>query len=266
MTPDVADARERIQIIAHRGASGDAPESTLEAYRLALALQADFIEMDAHRLKDGTIVIIHDSDVARTTDRRGKLSRFTLSELKTLDAGSWFNKSFPEKARPEYEGLRIPTLDEVIDIVAGSDTGFYIEIKEPEHYPPDFESLLLSIIHNRRIRERTTVFSFSARSIMKIKALDPGMRTALLVSGRRIDPIASAIRVNAEELSLRHDLVTRALVSAARENELAISAWTVDKKPDMQQIIQLGVDRVVTNYPGRLRQLLNSRVSAARRS
>lgn len=246
----------RPKVIAHRGASGHAPETTLDAYRLALQMGADAVEMDVHRLRDGTIVAIHDPDVKRTTNGKGKISEFSLAELKTLDAGSWFNKAYPNKAQPEYVGLKVPTLQEIIDLMKTSTAELYIEIKDPEHYHPSLESSLLSMVSDNRMEKRTRFLSFSAQSIHRIKALDPSIRTVLLLSSRGENPVQQALRVSANELAIQHKQATLALIDAAHKNGLLASVWTVDEPKDMQRAIQLGVDGITTNYPDRLIQLL----------
>jgi len=133
-------------VIAHRGASFDAPESTTPAYLLARELGADYLEMDLQRTRDGVLVVVHDDVLARTSDvaeryperKASPVSAFTLAELKALDAGSWFNTAYPERAREAFKGLRILTLDEVIDIAEGNPQrhpGLYIETKEPAQFP-----------------------------------------------------------------------------------------------------------------------------------
>ena len=133
-------------VIAHRGASFDAPESTTAAYTLARDLGADYLEMDLQRSKDGVLFALHDNSLLRTTDVAQKYpdrkdspaSAFTLAELKTLDAGSWFNQAYPDRARPAYAGLPILTLDEIIDIAQANPNhtpGLYIETKEPAQFP-----------------------------------------------------------------------------------------------------------------------------------
>ena len=133
-------------VIAHRGASFDAPESTAAAYKLARDLGADYLELDLQRSKDGVLFALHDDNLQRTTDVASKFperkdspaNAFTLAELKTLDAGSWFNAAYPDRARPAYAGLQILTLDEVIDIAQGNPRhkpGLYIETKEPKQFP-----------------------------------------------------------------------------------------------------------------------------------
>jgi glycerophosphoryl diester phosphodiesterase len=133
-------------VIAHRGASFDAPESTAAAYKLARDLGADYLELDLQRSKDGVLFALHDNNLQRTTDvatkfpeRKDSLANeFTIAELKTLDAGSWFNTAYPDRARPSYAGLKILTLDEIIDIAQGNPLhkpGLYIETKEPKQFP-----------------------------------------------------------------------------------------------------------------------------------
>ncbi|WP_279637016.1 glycerophosphodiester phosphodiesterase family protein, partial [Pseudomonas aeruginosa] len=132
-------------VIAHRGASYDAPEETAAAYLLARDLGADYLEADVQRSRDGVLVALHDDTLERTTDvaevfpERAKdpVSSFTLAELKRLDAGSWFNRAFPERARPGFVGLRILTLDEMLDIAEGgaNKPGLYLETKVPAQFP-----------------------------------------------------------------------------------------------------------------------------------
>lgn len=241
--------RGRVQIVAHRGASGYAPETTLEAYRLALEMGADYVEADIHMLRDGTLVAMHDADVRRTTGSRGKLSDLTLPEIKTLDAGKWFNNAYPEKARPEYAGLRIPTLQEILDLVRTTSAGCYLETKDPDRYPPILESELISLLYKSGMEKRTRVISFSAQSIEKIRVLDESIATGLLISKRGKDPVKAALRVPADELAIRHDLATAAIVESAHKNGISVSVWTVDREKDFNRVIRLGVDRIITNYP-----------------
>lgn len=133
-------------VIAHRGASHDAPESTTPAYLLARELGADYLELDLQRTRDGVLVAVHDDTLARTSDvaqrypdrRDSPVSAFSLAELKALDAGSWFNQAYPQRARTSFEKLQILTLDEVMDIAEGNperNPGLYIETKVPGQFP-----------------------------------------------------------------------------------------------------------------------------------
>lgn len=232
----------------------------MAAYRLALSLHSDFVELDTHMSRDGVLVAIHDRDVKRTTGKTGRVSRLTLAQLKELDAGSWFNRAYPQKARPEYVGLTIPTVEEVLCLVKESRAGCYIEIKDPQLYPRGLESVLLSIVRSQGMGERTRIISFDADSIGRVKQLDPFMKTGLLVSRRRRDPVEMTLRAAADELAIRYDLATPEAVEKARKNRLSVSVWTVDRTVDIDRMIFLGVDRITTNYP----DLVRTRISAAR--
>jgi glycerophosphoryl diester phosphodiesterase len=247
----------RIQVVGHRGASGYAPETTLEAYRLAIEMGVDFVETDVHRLRDGTIVAIHDADLKRTTNGKGWVENLTLAELKALDAGSWFNNAYPEKASPEYAGLQIPTLQEVIDLVKKSSAGLFIEIKDPERYPPDLESSLLSLVRCNHMEKRTRFLSFSAQSLRKIRELDASIPVMILISKPEENPVKAALEIAADELGLLYKYATPAIVDEARNQGLRISVWTVDRQEDMQRMIELGVDSITTNYPDKLILLLH---------
>lgn len=132
-------------VIGHRGASYDAPEETIPSYTLARELGADYLEMDIQRTKDGVLIALHDNTLGRTTniaevfpDRvKEPVSNFTLAELKQLDAGSWFNKAYPDRARPSYVGLKILTLEEVMAVADGgaNKPGLYVETKVPAQFP-----------------------------------------------------------------------------------------------------------------------------------
>ncbi|WP_248732984.1 glycerophosphodiester phosphodiesterase [Pseudomonas sp. MWU13-2517] len=133
-------------VIAHRGASYDAPESTAAAYKVARDLGADYLEMDLQRSKDGVLFALHDNNLQRTTDVATKFperkdapaNEFTWAELRTLDAGSWFNAAYPDRARPGFVGLKIQSLDDIIKIAEGNPQhkpGLYIETKEPKQFP-----------------------------------------------------------------------------------------------------------------------------------
>lgn len=138
-------------VIAHRGASFNAPEETVPSYTLARELGADYLEMDIQRTRDGVLIALHDDTLERTTNiaevyptrTKDPLSSFTLEEIKRLDAGSWFNKAHPDRARASYAGLKILTLDEVIDIAEGGNNkpGLYIETKVPAQFPGIEEDL-----------------------------------------------------------------------------------------------------------------------------
>lgn len=204
-----AGQKNKLLLVAHRGASGYAPEHTLAAYSLAIKQGADFVEQDLQLTKDGRFVCLHDPDLARTTnvaevfpdratmrdiEETGKPHRgwytidFTLAEIEQLDAGSWFNRANPFAANPGYVGQRVPTIEEAIKLV-GKRAGLYIELK---HYPfykrlgYDTAGMLAAILKahgfdNDKGRERILIQSFSKESLLKMRDVAPRYRRVQLL-------------------------------------------------------------------------------------
>src|SRR5699024_7462523 len=124
-TPTMKQQQKMVNI-AHRGASGHAPENTIAAFDKAFEMKADYIEIDVQMTHDGELIVIHDTTVDRTTDGTGAVSDFTFEEIQQLDAGSWFSE--------EFAGEQIPTFEEILDTYRGK-IGLLIELKSPELYP-----------------------------------------------------------------------------------------------------------------------------------
>jgi glycerophosphoryl diester phosphodiesterase len=242
-------------LVAHRGASGLAPENTRAAFLLALEMGVDGIELDIHRTRDGQFVVSHDSSVDRTTEAKGRIGAMQWARLRELDAGSWFNRVHPERARPEFCGERIPTLEEVIEF-AGRKTRLYIEIKDPDLYSESLETDLLAILRRRRMESRVTLLSFSRRSLLKIRSLDPSIHTGLLLSRRSGDPCRAALSLGANGLAMLHKRVDPAFAGKVRKAGLELSVWTVDEPEEMRRMLELGADAIITNHPERILSIL----------
>jgi glycerophosphoryl diester phosphodiesterase len=241
-------ARKTPLLVAHRGASGLAPENTLAAFQLALAMGVDGIELDVHRTKDGVIVAVHDSTADRTTNARGRIGAMEWTRLRELDAGSWFNRLHPELAKPEFSAQRIPSLDDVIAL-SGGKAHLYIEIKDPGLYPACFESEVLSVVRHRGIEDQVTFLSFNRRSLRKLRALEPSIRTGLLINRRAGDPCRTALSLKANGLAALHKLLAQDFVAKIREADLALAAWTVDAPEDLRKMQSAHVDAIITNRP-----------------
>jgi glycerophosphoryl diester phosphodiesterase len=194
-------------LVAHRGASGYAPEHTLAAYRIAIEQGADFVEQDLQLTKDGALVCMHDPELSRTTnvaelfpdratlrdpEETGKPRRgyfvidFTLAEIKRLDAGAWFNRVNAFAARPEFVGQRVPTLAEAMDFI-GTRAGLYIELK---HYPFykrlgfDGAARLADLLKAKgydRAPERVFIQSFFKAALLRMQQLAPRYRRVQLL-------------------------------------------------------------------------------------
>jgi glycerophosphoryl diester phosphodiesterase len=268
-------------VIAHRGASGFAPENTLAAFRLAIALGADGIELDTQLSADGQAVVIHDARVNRTTNAKGLVASFTAAELQKLDAGEWFSRRLIKRPRlraalereaalVDYDGLSlltepVPTLESVLSLIAPAGLRrIYIEFKGGQANRQALVEAVTSLVREFRMERVVTLLSFDHESVRLAKEMAGEIRTAATfsIAGRRLITARSIIRaarsVDADEATLHYGLVTRRLIETLHEHRLAVSAWTADSRLVMRRLAACGVDSIMTNYPKRLIEALGS--------
>ncbi|MDQ3608896.1 MAG: glycerophosphodiester phosphodiesterase [Actinomycetota bacterium] len=264
-----APADEQVLNIGHRGASGLAPEHTFAAYDLALKQGADYIEQDLQQTSDGTLVVIHDATLDRTArgpaeNCTGLVSEKTLEQLKTCDVGLWFNETYPDRAREEYVGLEIPTLEEVLRRYRHR-TNYYIETKNPDN-ADRMEERLVALLDEYNLlrpaadRWQVLVQSFSPESLLRLRALEPELPLIQLFSGSEtsatIQARLDAVAQYAVGIGPSKNDVDAALVEAAHERCLDIHPYTVNDSEEMRDLIDVGVDGMFTNFPARLDEVL----------
>lgn len=230
-------------VIAHRGASGQAPENTLRAYELAVTQGADMIEIDLHRTRDGAIVVAHDEDLAGLSGR-GEIADATLEEVRRLDAG---------------DGERVPLLAEVLDRFA-TRIPFNLELKRGTRGAyPQLEREALAEVESRGQLERTLFSSFFDGVLAELRRCSPGARIGVLVSPRAPEGwLERARAVRAEAVHLWRGLATPQAVETAHAEGLAVHVYTVDEPDEMRSLVRIGVDGIFTNHPHRLRALLET--------
>ncbi|HFJ9437645.1 glycerophosphodiester phosphodiesterase [Bacillus sp. 1813sda1] len=249
-----------IKNIAHRGASAYAPEHTIAAYSLGQRLKGDYIEIDLQMTKDGHLVAMHDETVKRTTNGTGLVKEHTLEEIKQLNAGSFFNKKHPTLANKEFEGAKVPTLEEIIETF-GHNANYYIETKSPNQYA-GMEEKLLAIIKQYEISDNVIIQSFSEESLQKIHSLDVNMPLVQLL------PYKKAVQLTELEikkyktycigLGMNYKYIDSAYVKRIKKHGLEVHPFTVDNEKDMKKLLLWDVDGMFTNYPDRLHSLLQS--------
>ncbi len=276
-------------VIAHRGASYYAPESTRPAYLLAREMGADYLELDLQRTRDGVLIVFHDDDLSRTTDvaevfpgrERAPVGSFTFEELARLDAGSWFNRRFPKRARAAFRGLRILRLDEVLALAEGKDPrpGLYIETKSAQLYPGIERQLIETLAAQGWLdraavgpQARVILQSFELDSLARLQALAPQVPRVFLIDEtliaregwtsllKRAQAIASGIGT----WGLRHALSSRWNRAAApvrylttwpwytghaHRVGLVVHAWTVNDRWELRALRLFGVDGFFTDRP-----------------
>jgi glycerophosphoryl diester phosphodiesterase len=231
--------------IAHRGASGTFPENTLSAFRAAIDAGAQMCELDVHLTSDGTVVVIHDDTVDRTTDGNGSVAAMTLAELKRLDAGAKFLG-----ARKSVE--RIPTLDEVFEAIKGR-CALNIELKAS-----GVEVEVAAIIKRHAALETALVSGFDWDLLVHIHSIDPAIRFGLLAEEEPKRLVDTAIRMKAESINPRYDMVSDDLCADAHRLGIKVITWTVNDSARMRTLIDMGVDGIITNFPERMHMMFNS--------
>lgn len=242
-------------IIAHRGASGSAPENTLASFRRAIELGADWLELDVCASRDGEVIVIHDDTLERTTNGRGKVSDRTLAELKRLDAGAWFD--------PRFAGESVPTLSEVIRLAKAHRVGLLVEMKTGSHLGQGFEEKVVSLLSDAGFLGRSIVMSFNHAAVSRAKQAEHGLKTLLLI-GRRASAlkIADIVRDHgAAGVSVKDSLASKQYVAALRDRGMMVVVWTVNSPGAMRRFMARGVDGITTNYPERLAAILSRRVA-----
>lgn len=252
-----------VDVHAHRGGAGLAPENTLAAFRNALALGVDYLEMDLHVSADGEVVVIHDATLQRTTDGRGYVRQTPLSELRRLDAGAWFHSRFA--------GERIPTLREVLETIRTSGDNrirLNLETKYDASAPPpgDFEERVLRLVREPGMSGRIIIQSFHYPSLSRVKALDPAIPTAALRRASDIasDAVAVVRQAGVTIYSPNFRLIGSEVIDALHRTGIPVVPWTVNDPADMERLVDAGIGRhpgdgIITDYPDRLIQVLRAR-------
>jgi len=231
-------------VIAHRGASGERPENTLAAYELAVAQRADMIEIDLHRTRDGAIVIAHDERLAGLPGD-SEIGECSLAEVRAVADGE----------------RRVPTLDEVLDGF-GARIPFNLEIKSsPVHPYPGIEAETLAALHSRGLGPSILCSSFDDSVLRRLREAAPAARIGVLVSPRAPEHwLERCGAVSAEAVHFWKGLATDDAVETAHREGLAVYVYTVDDPVQMRALLDRGCDGLFTNFPARMRALLENEV------
>lgn len=236
--------------IAHRGASGHAPENTLAAFRLALELGTDAIELDLRPTRDGEVVVLHDETVERTTNGRGRLVDLTWAEAARLDAGFWFGSRF--------RGERIPPLVEVLELARRYDVRLLIELKTKATRGNAWIGRAVERVRQAGLLARATFLSFDTAGLEEVKRREAAATTGYLVTRIPLHLAARLKALGAAVLAPRWTSVNASVVRAAHNAGYPVMVWTVDDPEAMKRLLRLGVDALATNFPERLNAVLRT--------
>ncbi|MDE5583006.1 MAG: glycerophosphoryl diester phosphodiesterase membrane domain-containing protein [Ruminococcus sp.] len=229
----------RTQITAHRGFSAVAPENTMYAFESAVKAGADYIELDVQLTADKQLVVFHDGTIERTTDGEGKISDYTYEELQEFSAGSWFDKS------GEFDDAKIVLLSDVLETV-GNNIMINIEIKNHGKVSETAEKTV-ETIEAYNLEKSCYVTSFSYSALKTVKKLNPKIKTGLIANVASSTSFAQLKYIDA--VSLNYLFVNQSIVNMAHQNGKRVFVWTVDRPADMQHMIAIGVDNIITNAP-----------------
>jgi glycerophosphoryl diester phosphodiesterase len=265
--PAAASAADRIDVVAHRGASGDAPENTLAAIREAGRQEADWVEIDVVLSKDGVPVLLHDTNLARTTDVEERfpdrapwlVEDFTVAELKQLDAGSWFDERFA--------GEPIPTFREALLALDESDVGLWLEIKSPERYP-GVEEAIAEVLRTTpggwlTAPDRAEFFKATSFNFESLRSFAEEIDYAIPMGG-----IASTVADDAtlrelatwmEYFIVDHLRLQQGDIARIEAAGLKAAVWTVNDPLAIVDLAEAGADAVIGNYPESARRVLMSK-------
>lgn len=254
------------RFFAHRGGASEAPENTLEAFHNGIGAGADHLELDVHGTSDGEIVVIHDPTLDRTTNATGPVKARSLAELRELDAGYRFEDP---QGEPSFRGrgVRIPTLGEVCE--AFPEVPLNMEIKQAE---PDIITRVLDVLARHDALERSLLAAEHGSLMEKIREHAGGVLfgystedvIAFLqaVDGGKLDsytPVGFALQVPSEFLGT--PLVTPEFIAAAHAKTLEVHVWTVDEEDEMQTLLDMGVDGLMTDRPSLLADVFRRRAA-----
>ncbi|MRG85977.1 glycerophosphodiester phosphodiesterase [Salinibacillus xinjiangensis] len=238
--------QQKIVNVAHRGASGHAPENTMAAFEKAFQMKSDYIEIDVQMTRDGEVVAIHDTTVDRTTNGTGFVGDFTLEEIQQLDAGSWFDE--------EFAGEKIPTFEEIVDAFRGK-IGILIELKSPELYP-GIEEKVANILMERNMHlpnnNKVIIQSFNHESVQRSKELLPNIPHGVLAGMSWADVTDEQLlefATYADYFNPNRNMVDEELVDRVHRSGMEVYAYTVRAQEHADQLFEAGVDGIITDFP-----------------
>ena len=231
-----------MQVIAHRGASGYAPENTRAAFDRAIAMGADALETDVQLTADGRLVLFHDATVDRTSDGSGPVADYTLAELRRLDLGGWF--------APEFAGQRALTVEELLDDYA-TRIPVVLEIKDPRATGP-----LVALLAERSAQiplDRVQVTSFHWGALLDAQRAHPALTLGYLTPAFELDTIERVARRGFAQVCPHVDQLTARRVARARERGLTVRAWGIQHRWQVERLAEAGADGATCNWPDWLR-------------
>jgi glycerophosphoryl diester phosphodiesterase len=235
---------------AHRGASGYYPENTVLSFQKALEMGCTGIETDVQLTKDGVLVLMHDEMVNRTTNSTGFVKDYSYKELSVLDAGAWMSE--------EYKGLKVPTAEELILMVKDKNVIINFEIKSGVIIYDGIEEKLIDLIYKYGMENRVILSSFNHYSMVHCKEISQDIKTGLLYMEGLYKPGAYAKTARADAIHPNFYAMKGEIIREVKDEGIMVNTFTVNDINYMKYFINIGVDGIITNYPDKLKNILES--------
>ncbi|MCF8464238.1 MAG: hypothetical protein K9G41_05330 [Flavobacteriales bacterium] len=247
---------QQIQVTAHRGASGYAPENTLSSVKKALEIGVDRLEIDVQQTADGVVILLHDKTLNRTTNAKGKVGAMTYVELKKVSANANFEAEFSIEP--------IPTLEQVFELLDGN-TEFVIEIKAGNKTYPGIEDNVAALIKKYKAEKWALVHSFNDKVLKHLHKHHPTIRLQKLFvsysTGVMLDFKLHTVKLSkyeyVEGFGVSKGGVNSKLVEEIHSLGKIVHVWTVNNEEDMTEMIDLGVDGLISNYPDKAKEIVS---------
>lgn len=236
--------KDRFVVYAHRGASAYAPENTRIAFEKAIELNANGIELDLQKTKDGKIVIFHDDIIDYKSNGKGKVIDYTYQELLKLDFGSWFDA--------KYKNQKIMLFEDFARDFLSKDLTFAIELKVL-----GIEQKVLEIINKYKTHNNIYITSYLYEALENVKKIDSNIKLSWLIEGKiNKKNIEKILKINGVQICPKASLVSKKDIEFANNNNVGVRLWGIDNEKIMQKVYKLNIEGMTVNFPDKLIKLL----------
>ena len=242
---DSSSKLQDVEVFAHRGAAGKAPENTMAAFKQAIADKTDWIELDVQESKDGVVVVIHDSDVMKLAGVSPKIWESTVAELQQIDIGSWFD--------PKFAGEKIPTFKEVLQEVKGK-VKVLIELKDYGH-DIALEEKVVDIVEEMGMSKDVAVMSLNPDQVKKIKAIRPEWQSGVLLS----KVLGDISKMDVDFLAVNLGMMDPSFIERTHAVGKKLYVWTADEPITIFKMLTYGADGIITNEPEIAKNVIKER-------
>lgn len=242
------NAETNVEIIAHRGSSGSNPENTLSAIRAAVDEGADWVEIDVQETADDLVVVMHDSDFMKLSGEDLKIWDAEMSDLQTIDIGSWFDPAFADE--------RVPTLEQALEELRGHPSKLLIELKYYGH-DIDLENRTAQIVEAAGMTDQVALMSLKYPAVQKMKALRPDWQVGVLAA----TAVGDLAALDADFVAVNANLASARLARRIQDSGKRLLVWTINDPIDMSAMMSMGVDGIITDEPALAREVQSLRAS-----